>query len=254
MEPGHHADPLTEALGHGTQRAAQIASLAAAMAQAAIHRDTLRGARQAARDDQHAARALRQQERLLREQATAAWAPASDRQWLAAADVIQAGKAWAAAAGVAGHDPVAAAAMRRCEDRLRVLHPYAMARYDRLRHDGDDPLAAMEQAAPLFARAPAPHPGQAAASRPALTAGGEPPGGESAPGSRSPTGGGPGREPARSYPDSEAATDRAAVAVAALNFPHGAADALRAASGGQRRAGPQPTRATRQAVRHPGVP
>jgi hypothetical protein len=29
--------------------------------------------------------------------------------------------------------------MRKCEDRLRKLHSYAMARYDRLRDDGMDP-------------------------------------------------------------------------------------------------------------------
>ena len=35
-----------------------------------------------------------------------------------------------------------------------TLHPYAMARYDRLRHDGLAPLDAMRETAPLFARAP----------------------------------------------------------------------------------------------------
>ena len=42
--------------------------------------------------------------------------------------------------------------MRKAEERLRDLHPYAMARYDRLRGDGIGPAEAMREAAPLFAR------------------------------------------------------------------------------------------------------
>ena len=38
MEPGHHTDPLEEALSHGSQRVAQLASLAGAMAQVVIQR------------------------------------------------------------------------------------------------------------------------------------------------------------------------------------------------------------------------
>ena len=41
--------------------------------------------------------------------------------------------------------------MRRTASRL---HPYAMARYDRLRSDGLEPGEAMQEAAPLFARHP----------------------------------------------------------------------------------------------------
>ena len=52
------------------------------------------------------------------------------------------------------HRPAAAAALRKCEDKLRDLHPYAMARYDRLRARRLAPLDAMREAAPLFARAP----------------------------------------------------------------------------------------------------
>ena len=52
------------------------------------------------------------------------------------------------------YEPAAATAMRKTEDRLRDLHPYAMARYDRLRADGMSPADAMREAAPLFARAP----------------------------------------------------------------------------------------------------
>ena len=44
--------------------------------------------------------------------------------------------------------------MRKSEERLRDLHPYAMARYDRLRADGMGPAEAMRETAPLFALSP----------------------------------------------------------------------------------------------------
>src|SRR6266568_3918265 len=94
MDPSRHADPLEEALSHGSQRVAQLAS-------------------------------------------------------------------------------PAAAAMRKCEDRLHALHAYGMARYDRLRADGISPLDAMRQAAPLFVHSPDPRVGDPAATRPALTSAGE---------------------------------------------------------------------------------
>jgi len=49
-----------------------------------------------------------------------------------------------------GTDPAAASSMRKSEERLRTLYPFAMARYDRLRSDGASPLDAMREAAPLF--------------------------------------------------------------------------------------------------------
>jgi hypothetical protein len=60
--------------------------------------------------------------------------------------------------------------MRKCEDRLRTLHPYAMARYDRLREDGMNPLDAMRETAPLFGRASHVRVGDPAVPRPALNA------------------------------------------------------------------------------------
>ena len=38
MEPGHYTDPLEDALSHGSQRVAQFASLAGAMAQVVMQR------------------------------------------------------------------------------------------------------------------------------------------------------------------------------------------------------------------------
>ena len=160
MDPsGHYADPFGEALSYSAQRAAQLISLAVAAAQVAAHRKALSEARKAARDEQ-ARRALREEERAISAQARAGWAPAHDPQWLAQADLLKAARAWSAAAAYADADPVAGSAMRKSEERLRTIHPYAMARYDRLRAEGASPLDAMREAAPLFTREPHARPGQ----------------------------------------------------------------------------------------------
>jgi len=154
MDPAHYTDPLEEALSHGSQRVAQLASLAAAMAQVVIQRRALEQARKAVLGDQRATRVVDDQNRLLHRQARLSWASAHDPQWLAQAGFTETARAWAGAAAYADTEPSAAAAMRKCENKLRDLHPYAMARYDRLRDDGLAPLDAMREAAPLFARAP----------------------------------------------------------------------------------------------------
>src|SRR6266851_1371300 len=170
MEPTHYTDPLEDALSHGSQRVAQFASLAGAMAQVVMQRRALHDARKAARNDERATRVLNEQERLMHRQARLSWVAAHDPQWLAQADLLQTGRAWAGAAAYADTDPAAASAMRKCEERLRTLHPYAMARYDRLREDGMSPLDAMRETAPLFGRAPDVRVGEPAAARRALGA------------------------------------------------------------------------------------
>jgi hypothetical protein len=160
MDPtNHYADPFGEALSYSSQRAAQLISLTVAAAQVAAHRKALSKARKAARDER-ARRTLQEQERVVYEQTRAGWAPAHDPRWLAQADLLQAARAWGAAAAYADAEPVAASAMRKSEERLRTLHPYAMARYDRLRAEGASPLNAMRETAPLFAREPHVRPGQ----------------------------------------------------------------------------------------------
>jgi len=109
----------------GSQRVAQFASLAGATAQVVIQRRALHTARKAARNDEHATRILAEQERAIHRQARLSWAPAHDPHWLAHADLLQTGRAWAGAAACADTDPAAASAMRKCEGRLRTLHPYA---------------------------------------------------------------------------------------------------------------------------------
>jgi hypothetical protein len=70
---------------------------------------------------------------LPRQQAQATWAPA----WLDRVGLFQTARAWGAAVPYAPADPGAAVTMTRCEDRLRDLHPYAPACYDRLRAEGE---------------------------------------------------------------------------------------------------------------------
>jgi hypothetical protein len=97
-------------------------------------------------------------------------APAHDSRWLAQADLLQAARTWSAASAYADVDPAAAVAVRRCEERLRGLHPYAMAWYDRMRSEGTSAFDAMRQAVPLFARAPHARPGDPGAERRSLAA------------------------------------------------------------------------------------
>ena len=171
MDSSTYPDPLGEALSHSSQRVAQSASLMGAMAQVAWQRKALADAKNAVRGDDRATRALRSQEALLNRQARLRWAPAHDAHWLAGADLLQTARVWGSAAAYAATEPVAASAMRKSEDRLRTLHPYAMARYDRLRKEGMDPFDAMREAVPLFGRASHVRVGDPAAPRSALNPG-----------------------------------------------------------------------------------
>jgi hypothetical protein len=174
MSAETHPDPFQDAMGHGLQRAVQVASCAVTAAQVYLYQQKTQ-ARAAAERNERARRALTTQARADREAARAGWAPALDPDWLRQADLFQAARTWGAAMpyadrSVPWYEPAAATAMRKCEERLRDLHPLAMARYDRLRSDGMDPAEAMREAAPLFAGPPraydAPY-----TPRPVLTAG-----------------------------------------------------------------------------------
>jgi hypothetical protein len=161
MEPQIHPDPFGEAARRALQRTIQIASSAATAAQILIH---LRAnqARIAAEQQEQARTARLAQARADRAAARASWAPGLDPNWLRQADLIQTARIWGAAAPYANPaDPwsesSAAIAVRRCEDRLRALHPYAMRRYDANRSQGQALVEAMREAAPFFAYAPNPH-------------------------------------------------------------------------------------------------
>ena len=158
MTAESHPDPFQDAMGNGLQRAIQVASCAVTAAQVYAYQQRTQAMAVAERDER-ARRALATQMRADRDAARATWAPAVNPDWLRNADLLQAARTWAAAMpyadrSVPWYEPTAATALRRCEERLRDLHPYAMGRYDRLREEGAAPADAMRDAAPLFANAP----------------------------------------------------------------------------------------------------
>jgi hypothetical protein len=161
MIPEQHPDPFEDILRQGVQRAIQLASGAVTAAQVYLfHRNTQ--ARAVDEHDDRARRALHAQMRAEQQAGRAGWAPALDPAWLRKATLFQVARAWSAAMpysdrAVPWYEPAAATAMRKCEERLRDLHPYAMAHYDQLRAEGLGPAEAMQQAAPLFARPPKAH-------------------------------------------------------------------------------------------------
>jgi len=153
-----HSDPFQDAMGSGLQRAMQVASCAVTAAQVYAYQHRCQ-AMAAAERNERARRALTAQIRTERDAARAGWAPALDPNWLNHADINQVARTWGQAMpyadrNVPWYQPAAATALRRSEERLRTLHPFAMARYDRLRADGFGEAEAMREAAPLFIRAP----------------------------------------------------------------------------------------------------
>jgi len=129
-----HSDPLRDAVQDAVYRAVQVGSFAMTAVQVyAYHRRTQ--ARITGEQDQRARRALNAQVRAEREADRTRWAPALDPAWLRNASLVESAQAWGAALpyadrNVPWHEPAAATAMTRCEERLRHLHPYAMAHYD----------------------------------------------------------------------------------------------------------------------------
>jgi hypothetical protein len=164
-----YPDVFGDAVSHSSQRLAQLGSLVTAAATMEVRRRAQADALQAARGEQEL-KALREEERVARQAARTRWAPAYDSRWLAQADLLQTVGVWGAAAVDADADPEARAALRKCEERLRVLHPYAMAWYDRLRSEGAGAVEAMREAAPMFGRPSHARPGDPAVERRALEA------------------------------------------------------------------------------------
>ncbi|MEN3541242.1 hypothetical protein AAH991_39440 [Microbispora sp. ZYX-F-249] len=166
MDGEHYDDPMREALGRAAGRTAQLTSLLAVAVQVGVDIARRRAEIAQARD-LAARRELERQAHAVRQAAQTRWAPAHDPRWLGEADLLDVGRIWSAAVPHVNDDPTAEATVRKCEERLRTLHPHAMADYDRLRADGMSRLEAMRQAAPSFSRdahGPAPH-------RAAVTAG-----------------------------------------------------------------------------------
>lgn len=161
MEQDSYPDAGREALGDGMSRVVQVASSVVTAAQVLVYlsRDYVNARRE---NGPARALALIARQRAERTAAGAVLDAAREPGWLDNADLNRAIEAWAAIMPYADwslpwHHHSAATAMRQAEERLRVLHPAAMARYDQLRSEGADPAGAMLQAVPLFGHPPAAH-------------------------------------------------------------------------------------------------
>ncbi len=123
----NHSDPFRDAIQDAVYRAVQVGSFAVTAVQVyAYHRRTQ--ARITAEQDQRARRALNAQVRAERDADRTRWAPALDPVWLRHASLIETAQAWGAALpyadrNVPWHEPAAATAMTRCEERLRQPAP-----------------------------------------------------------------------------------------------------------------------------------
>jgi hypothetical protein len=155
-------------------------------------------------------------------------------------------RVWAAAAACVDDDPAALSALRKCEERLRKLHPYAMAWYDRLRGEGTGAVEAMRQAVPMFGRASYARPGDPAVVRPAL--GGS---GEADVGSRRGDAGGLSASDAGAVHEHDLG-GRMAARLAAESFPCTAADAVVTASAGTQAGQSTGRSTTARPIRRPG--
>jgi hypothetical protein len=251
MDPSEvHPDLLGEALSRSGQRLAQLGSLLTSWAMVQARRIERRNAAAAAKS-QEELQELRAQDRAARDLARAGWAPAEDRQWLSRAGLVDVARAWSAAAAYADADPGAATALARCEARLRQLHPYAMSWYDRQRAQEAGPFDAMQDALPLFARAPNARPGGTAAARPALAATAEAQAAATGPSQWEQPGAVSATFSADASQDPGAIRGRGAPDLAAESFPWTIAEAVRAGAAPSPQAGTQPrVAAPRPAARH----
>ncbi|HEV8628077.1 MAG TPA: hypothetical protein VG034_26885 [Acidimicrobiia bacterium] len=142
MNEQHHGNLLGGAIGETTQAAAQLATILATAAQTALRLQTHRfEVDQAA--DQAAADVQRVE---LRREHTAArldWAPALQPGFKTSGSTTDAATLWASAQPWVDHDPSAREAARLAEERLGVLHPELIVRYQERLADGLDPIDAM---------------------------------------------------------------------------------------------------------------
>ena len=169
MHDTEFPDPFEEAAQTAVRDAIKMATIVMGVARADRRiRERMKLAH-AARDER-VRRELEAKEHAERAALRAQWAPANDQDWIRHADLADTAVAWCAAVPYAGNDETAMSAVVNCEERLRQLHPHAMARYDRLRDDGIERISAMREAAPLFTRPPGIHE-QPGVPRAALQAG-----------------------------------------------------------------------------------
>lgn len=151
-----HADPFDQATSDAGRKIAELFTVASIAGQAlARHR-----ARRAAASPEDGSPPVDLAEAGL-EADRAAWAPALDRGWLADAGLVDVARAWRAATDWEHADDAAREAADLAEERMRQIHPYAMARYDARRADGQPRAEAMINTVPDFALHPRPRPGPA---------------------------------------------------------------------------------------------
>jgi hypothetical protein len=160
--PDHAEDPLAAA----GARVAGYVTVAVVVAEAAAQIGAARARDRAAVDEQRTA-ALRAGHQGDYARARLDWAPILDPTLRGQTGVRAAGLVWARAQQWRP-DPEAERVSTLAEDRLRTLRPDVMARYDRLRAEGADPIAAMRRVADAF-DAPTARTGQPAPARAALT-------------------------------------------------------------------------------------
>ncbi|GLZ16367.1 hypothetical protein Acsp04_66020 [Actinomadura sp. NBRC 104425] len=170
MTTQQHPDPITEGFTHSGERMIQIITMAAALEQGYVRHLARLAAAKATRDAAEKRMAAELKRAALAE-ARARWARAHDRNWLRQASLVDTAETWAAAVPYAADEQAAASAVRKCEERLRDLHPHAMSHYDRFRARGETHLGAMKLAAPYFTRDPHVRTGQPMPQRPELAEG-----------------------------------------------------------------------------------
>jgi hypothetical protein len=165
-----HPDPITEGLSHTGQRIVQLFAAGAAAHEVRGQLQQWRSAAHDARQMQQArdAQALRDAEF---NTARAVWAPAHDAEWLANADLYSTARAMSAGLAYADDHQPASAAVRKCEARLRELHPHAMGFYDRFREEGLSHREAIAKAAPYFDLDPRSRTADPPTTRPGLPVG-----------------------------------------------------------------------------------
>jgi hypothetical protein len=140
-----HPDPGGEAAARVAQLAAMTVSVGEALARLRAQRTIAR-----ADDDRRDQAALRAFARVDAARAGLVYRQALSPSWVRGADTTQLLTAWHCAGPYREHDPTANLAADRVEQRLRQLHPEAMAVYDGVELRGLPPDYRMQQASRLL--------------------------------------------------------------------------------------------------------
>ena len=143
----HPEDPVGHASGKIVQYVSLVTMAAEALAQRAQQRTAMASAA-----EQRTAAAARAEQTSARNAARLQWQPVLDPRRGPDTSLGVAGLAWAVSQAWQDVDPEAALASDRALERMRVLRPDVMARFDRLTGEGLGPVEAMRRVAPFFDR------------------------------------------------------------------------------------------------------